>query len=87
MPGGACAAAAAPLTRFTDFREDIPEIDVPALILHGAADETSCRSTPPAALPQGSRPPTTSRPKAPPHGLLWTHAEEVNKALLDFLAK
>jgi non-heme chloroperoxidase len=21
-----------------------------------------------------------------PHGLLWTHADEVNKALLDFLA-
>jgi non-heme chloroperoxidase len=21
-----------------------------------------------------------------PHGMLWTHAEEINKALLDFLA-
>ncbi|MFF8593866.1 alpha/beta fold hydrolase [Streptomyces sp. NPDC015220] len=85
--GGSHAAAAAPLTWFTDFRADIPKIDVPTLILHGTADNI---------LPIDS----TARPfhellpsadyvevEGAPHGLLWTHAEEVNEALLAFLAK
>ena len=69
-----------------DFREDIPKIDVPMLILHGTAD----RILPPDAT---SRPFRELRPEAAyvevegaPHGLLWTHADEVNAALLDFLA-
>ncbi|MGW2830366.1 alpha/beta fold hydrolase [Streptomyces sp. NPDC001286] len=85
--GGSYAAAAAPLTWYTDFRRDIPKIDVPALILHGTADNI---------LPIDS----TARPfhkvlphadyvevEGAPHGLLWTHAEEVNSALLAFLGK
>ena len=69
-----------------DFREDIPKIDVPILILHGTAD----RILPPDAT---ARPFRELRPEATyvegegaPHGLLWTHADEVNTALLDFLA-
>jgi non-heme chloroperoxidase len=84
---GFYAAAAAPLTWPTDFRGDIPKIDVPTLILQGTKD---------AILPIDS----TGRPFAKllpgadfveiegaPHGLLWTHADEVNAALLAFLAK
>lgn len=37
---GAIASAAAPLTWPTDFRADIPRIDVPSLIAHGTADRT-----------------------------------------------
>ncbi|MFJ5933531.1 alpha/beta fold hydrolase [Streptomyces sp. NPDC093071] len=85
--GGAYAAAAAPSTWYTDFRADIPAVDVPALILHGTADRI---------LPvEGTgRPFHKALPAADyveiegaPHGLLWTHAEEVNAALLAFLAK
>ncbi|WP_030559297.1 alpha/beta fold hydrolase [Streptomyces aureocirculatus] len=85
--GGSFAASAAPATWYTDFRADIPAIDVPALILHGTADRI---------LPaQGTaRPFHKALPAAQyveiegaPHGLLWTHAEEVNTALLAFLAK
>ncbi|MEU6158361.1 alpha/beta hydrolase [Streptomyces sp. NPDC047130] len=85
--GGAFAASAAPSTWYTDFRADIPAIDVPALILHGTADRI---------LPaEGTaRPFRKALPSADyveiegaPHGLLWTHAEEVNAALLAFLAK
>ncbi|MDQ0796535.1 alpha/beta fold hydrolase [Streptomyces sp. B1I3] len=85
--GGSFAAAAAPSTWYTDFRDDVPAIDVPALILHGTADRI---------LPAEG----TARPfhqmlpsadyveiEGAPHGLLWTHAEEVNTALLAFLAK
>jgi non-heme chloroperoxidase len=68
-----------------DFRRDIPHNDVPTLILHGDAD----RILPPDA---------TSRRQAKmiknvkfvelpggPHGVLWTHPEQVNKELLGFL--
>ncbi|MEU3396579.1 alpha/beta fold hydrolase [Streptomyces filamentosus] len=85
--GGSFAASAAPATWYTDFRADIPAVDVPALILHGTADRI---------LPaEGTaRPFHKALPSADyveiegaPHGLLWTHAEEVNEALLAFLAK
>ncbi|MFI5529445.1 alpha/beta fold hydrolase [Kitasatospora sp. NPDC051853] len=85
--GGSFAASAAPATWYTDFRADIPAVDVPALILHGTADRI---------LPaEGTaRPFHKALPSADyveiegaPHGLLWTHAAEVNAALLSFLAK
>ena len=69
-----------------DFRQDIPKNDVPTLLLHGDAD----RILPPAA---------TSRRQAKmiknvryvelpggPHGVLWTHADQINKELVSFLA-
>ncbi|MFJ5206815.1 alpha/beta fold hydrolase [Streptomyces nigra] len=85
--GGAFAAAAAPSTWYTDFRADIPAIDVPALILHGTADRilpadgTARRFH--KALPSADY----VEIDGAPHGLLWTHAEEVNAALLTFLTK
>ncbi|MGW7446267.1 alpha/beta fold hydrolase [Kitasatospora sp. NPDC054795] len=84
--GGFFAAAAAPSTWYTDFRADIPRIDVPALILHGTADRI-------LPIDSTGRPFHRALPSAEyvevegaPHGLLWTHAEEVNAALLAFLA-
>jgi non-heme chloroperoxidase len=69
-----------------DFRKDIPKNKVPTLILHGDADRI---------LPADA----TSRRQAKmiknvkfvelrggPHGVLWTHADQINKELLDFLA-
>lgn len=69
-----------------DFRKDIARNDVPTLILHGDAD----RILPPDA---------TSRRQAKmlknvkfvelpggPHGVLWTHADQVNRELVSFLA-
>ncbi|RGD57246.1 alpha/beta hydrolase [Kitasatospora xanthocidica] len=85
--GGWYAAAAAPSTWYTDFRADIPRIDVPALILHGTGDRI-------LPIDSTARPFHRALPSAEyveiegaPHGLLWTHAEEVNTALLTFLAK
>ncbi|QNS02203.1 alpha/beta fold hydrolase [Streptomyces xanthii] len=85
--GGSFAASAAPATWYTDFRADIPAVDVPALILHGTADrilpaEGTARPFH-KALPAADY----AEIEGAPHGLLWTHAEEVNSALLAFLAK
>ena len=81
------ASAAVVHTWHTDFRADIEKIDVPALILHGTADRI-------LPIDATGREFTKRLPDAryveiegAPHGLLWTHADEVNEALLAFLAK
>jgi non-heme chloroperoxidase len=73
-------------TWLTDFRADIERIDVPSLIVHGTADNilpidaTGRRFA--KALPSA----TYVEIEGAPHGMLWTHAAEVNEVLLDFLA-
>ena len=70
----------------TDFRKDLARIDVPSLVIHGDAD----RILPVAATGlrthkavKGAR---LLLVKDGPHGLIWTHSEQVNQALEDFLA-
>ncbi|MGP3926825.1 alpha/beta fold hydrolase [Streptomyces sp. 8N616] len=81
------ASAACVPTWTTDFRSDLPKIDVPALILHGTADRIlpiEATGHPfRAAVPHADY----VEIEGAPHGLLWTHAEEVTSALLTFLAK
>ncbi|WP_324643162.1 alpha/beta hydrolase [Pseudarthrobacter sp. LT1] len=84
---GATASVAAQPTWLTDFRQDIPRIDVPALIVHGTADNIlpidSTGRLFAKALPSAEY----VEIEGAPHGLLWTHAAEVNEALLNFLSK
>jgi pimeloyl-ACP methyl ester carboxylesterase len=69
-----------------DFRKDIARNDIPTLILHGDDD----RILPPEATSR--RQATMIKDvryielKGGPHGLLWTHAEQVNAELVRFLA-
>ncbi|GAB2738944.1 alpha/beta fold hydrolase [Arthrobacter bambusae] len=84
---GAYASVAAQPTWLTDFRADIPKIDVPALIVHGTADNI-------LPIDVAGRRFAEALPSAEyveidgaPHGLLWTHGAEINQALLGFLAK
>jgi non-heme chloroperoxidase len=82
---GNAAIAAAPLTWPTDFRRDIAAVTVPALIVHGTADRilpinTTARRFR-SLLPEAHY----VEIEGAPHGMLWTHAAEVNDALLTFL--
>ncbi|MFD6907500.1 alpha/beta fold hydrolase [Streptomyces sp. NPDC058726] len=81
------ASLACVSTWTTDFRTDIGKVDVPALILHGTADRIlpiEATGEPfHQALPQAEYVVI----EGAPHGLLWTHAQEVTDALLAFLAK
>ncbi|MCP9997577.1 alpha/beta hydrolase [Streptomyces werraensis] len=81
------ASIAAVATWTTDFRADLAKFDVPALILHGTADRIlpieSTGEPFHQALPQAEYVVV----EGAPHGLLWTHAQEVTDALLAFLAK
>lgn len=71
----------------TDFREDIPKIDVPTLIVHGTHDRI-------LPIDASGREFAKRLPRAQyveiegaPHGMLWTHADEINDLLVEFLAK
>jgi non-heme chloroperoxidase len=79
------AAAAAPLTWFTDFRGDIAKIDVPVLILHGTADNILPIDATAREFVKLIPNATYVEIEGAPHGLLWTHADEVNEALLAFV--
>jgi non-heme chloroperoxidase len=70
---------------YTDFRKDLPKVDVPALVIHGDADrivpiDASGRRT--HEQVKGSRLVVL---EGAPHGLTWTHADRVNAELLSFL--
>ncbi|MFB8121033.1 alpha/beta fold hydrolase [Streptomyces sp. NPDC055962] len=70
----------------TDFRADLARIDVPTLIIHGDADRTLPIDA--TAIPLSKSIAGAELKVVPggPHGLILTHAAEVNAALLAFLA-
>lgn len=71
----------------TDFRADLPRIDVPVLIVQGDKDNvlpypvTGQRLQP--MLPNSQ----LITLKGAPHGTPWTHADEVNQAIMNFFAQ
>jgi non-heme chloroperoxidase len=73
-------------TWFTDWRADIDKIDVPALIMHGTGDVNVPIDVTSRLLAKMLPSATYIEIEGAPHGMLWTHGEEINKVLLDFLA-
>jgi pimeloyl-ACP methyl ester carboxylesterase len=88
------AAAASPTaslacvpTWYEDFRKDLDRIEVPTLVIHGDADRIvpfAASGERTAKLVKGAR---LHVVKEGPHAVAWTHAEEVNSELVNFLAK
>jgi non-heme chloroperoxidase len=71
----------------TDYRNDLPKIDVPTLIIQGDQDrilplQASGKRL--ATLITGAQLEVIA---GGPHGIVWTHAEEVNRVILDFLGR
>lgn len=83
----ATASVACVPTWHEDFRQDVAKIDVPTLVIHGDAD----RIVPFAAAGQRTAKLIHGAElvviKDGPHNVAWTHADEVNSALRQFLAK
>jgi non-heme chloroperoxidase len=83
----AYAAHACVDTWLTDFRDDLPKIDVPTLVTHGDADRILPYAVTAAGLPGLIKDLTVVPVEGGPHNIAWTHPDEVNEALLAFLAK
>ncbi|MET8769135.1 alpha/beta hydrolase [Streptomyces sp. NPDC004658] len=87
VAASAWAAYACVDTWLTDFRADLPKIDVPTLLVHGDADRILPYENTAKRLPGLIEDLTFVTVEGGPHNIAWTHPEEVNTALLDFLAK
>ena len=74
-------------TWLTDFRADLPKIDVPVLVMHGTADRILPFEVTAARLPALISDCTLVPVEGGPHSIAWTHFEEVNAALLRFLGE
>ena len=68
----------------TDFRKDLPHIDVPTLIIQGDADRILPVDATGRRLHKAIKGSRYVEIKDGPHGIIWTHSEEVNRELLAF---
>jgi non-heme chloroperoxidase len=69
----------------TDFRQDLPKIDVPILVIHGDADRTLPYEKTAKRLPGLINDMQLFTIEGGPHAIAWTHTLQVNKALLQFV--
>jgi non-heme chloroperoxidase len=82
----AWAAHACVDTWLTDFRADLPKIDVPVLLIHGDADRILPYDATAKRLPGLIQDLEFVTVEGGPHNIAWTHPDVVNPALLRFLA-
>ncbi|MGB9459217.1 MAG: alpha/beta hydrolase [Bryobacteraceae bacterium] len=83
----ATASLACVPTWHEDFRRDLTRVDVPTLVIHGDADRIvpiGAAGLRTAKLIKGARLVVI---KEGPHCITWTHTEEVNRELVNFLGK
>jgi pimeloyl-ACP methyl ester carboxylesterase len=81
----ATASYACVPTWHEDFRQDLARVDVPVLVIHGDADRIvpiSAAGLRTAKLIKGARLVVV---RDGPHCITWTHVEEVNRELVNFL--
>ena len=83
----AYASLACVPTWHEDFRQDVAKIDVPTLVIHGDSDRIVPFSAAGERTAKLIRDAELVVIKEGPHNVAWTHAEEVNPALLNFLGK
>ncbi len=81
----AIAAVACIPTWGTDFREDLPKIDVPVLVVQGDADRVLPFEKTGMRLKGLIKDMELVVIDDGPHAISWTHVLQVNKALLQFI--
>ena len=74
-------------TWLTDFRPDLRKIDIPTLVIHGADDRILPVTATAQRLPGFIDDIRVITIDHGPHNITWTHPDEVNTALLSFLAE
>ena len=85
VTASATAAVACIGTWTTDFRDDLPEIDVPMLVVQGDADRVLPIDKTGQRLPALIKDARLVVIEGGPHAIAWTHAAQVNTALLGFI--
>lgn len=71
----------------TDFRDELKNVDVPTLIVHGDSDQIVPYKTSAKQAAEGIADNEYHLIPGAPHGLNLTHRDELNRLLLDFLKK
>jgi pimeloyl-ACP methyl ester carboxylesterase len=87
VTASATAAVACIATWATDFRADLPRIDVPILVIQGDADQVLPLDKTGKQLPSLIRDVQLVVVGGGPHAIPWTHPGPVNTALLEFLRR
>ena len=82
----ATAAVACIPTWETDFRADLPKLDVPMLVIQGDDDRVLPYPKTGQRLPGMIAGLQMDVIEAGPHAIAWTHADQVNAALLKFMS-
>jgi non-heme chloroperoxidase len=86
VSASATAAVACIPTWETDFRADLPKIDVPMLVIQGDDDRVLPYPKTGQRLPGMIAGLQMDVIEAGPHAISWTHADQVNAALLKFMS-
>src|SRR5579862_8744689 len=68
-----------------DFRPNLATISVPVLVIHGDQDRVLPYEVTGGRLPALLNNARLTVIAGGPHAVIWTHADEVNQALLDFI--
>lgn len=82
----ATAAVACVPTWETDFRADLPKIDVPILVIQGDDDRVLPYPKTGERLPSMIKDVQLVTIEEGPHAIAWTHSDQVNSALLKFMS-
>ena len=85
--GSAYSSVACVDTWLTDFREDLPKIDVPVLVVHGTEDRILPFESTAARLPDLIDDVKVVPVEGGPHNIGWTHPEVLNPLFVAFLEK
>jgi non-heme chloroperoxidase len=72
-------------TWLTDFRDDLPNIDVPVLVVHGTEDRILPYESTAKRLPAMIKDVRVVPVEGGPHNIGWTHPEVLNPEFLGFL--
>jgi non-heme chloroperoxidase len=69
-----------------DFRGDLAAISIPVLVIHGDQDRVLPYEATSRRLPMFLKDARSVIIAGGPHAIIWTHADEVSDALLDFIS-
>ncbi len=86
VSASATATVACIPTWETDFRADLPKLDVPMLVIQGDDDRVLPFPNTGKRLPGMIKDMQMVVIEQGPHAIAWTHADQVNSALLKFMA-